>query len=256
MEKGRKPSEKEVRRIQDRSLNLPYYLGGLSFLSFTFGSTIIAMKSLQALGWPLGTVGYGLMGGIISGLLAIPLYVYSGQMVLAPVIEKTIAICPELGTARSAGFRVPVQLKLILTVICLVGALTSYAVVVGYSRTKTVLDNMEMMEEMLTDSARSELVDKVEHAVDPGVRSSLFFKSQMGSLKTFYVSLMVVAIGVAMLLAIAAAHGITSPIRVLKTSADRVREGHYDEPVHLLSNDELADLGETINLMMKKMSTI
>jgi methyl-accepting chemotaxis protein len=123
--------------------------------------------------------------------------------------------------------------------------------IVVYGQTNAVLKNMEKMEKVLPPSVAAGLMDKIEHASDPGIRSTRYFKSRMGSLRTFYITLMLVGSGLALILSIAAARETTRPIRILQTVAERVRQGHYDQPVRLVTNDELSELGSAINTMMQ-----
>jgi methyl-accepting chemotaxis protein len=60
----------------------------------------------------------------------------------------------------------------------------------------------------------------------------------------------VVASAVSLVVAWLSSREITEPVAVLDRAARRVREGSYGEPVRLIKNDELADLGSAFNRMM------
>jgi methyl-accepting chemotaxis protein len=251
--RGEAVPDAEVRAVQERCLNLPYYLGAMSVPAFFLGATLIARSSLLSLGWPVIAVWYGALTGLICGLLALPLYIYQGYYVTAPVLELTLARYPGLGIARRAGFQITTRRKLIAVVSLLVAASAGYAALVGYSQTNAVLKNMERMEAELRAAAPAvKLLSEqdVAHATDPGIRSTAYYRSRLGRLEIFYFSLLAVALLVSVLIANSAARGLTRPIRALMAAAEQVSRGDYERPVRLLSNDELADLAATMNRMM------
>ncbi len=248
-EKGEGLDESLLRSVQDRCMNLAYFLAALSFPAYITGMVIGVLIVTPILGWPRDTWIYGLLAGIIAGLLTTPMAIYASNLVVEPVLQRTIALTPDRDAARTAGWRLPLRNKFIMIVVVLVVGITGYTMIVGYSRTDAMLKNMEKMEQVLPPSVAAGLVHRIEYATDPGIRSSQYFKSRMGSIKIFYFTLMLIGSGLALVLAFAAARETTKPIRILQTVAEQVRRGHYDEPVRLVSNDELAELGGTFNQM-------
>ncbi len=248
-QKGEELSETEVLSAQDRCVNLAYFLAALSFPAFILGGAFGVLMAAPIIKWPLYLWIYGLLAGIIAGLLTIPISIYVSNWIVEPVLQRTMALIPDRDTARTAGRRLPLRSKFVMIVIVLVVSITGYTMIVSYSQTNTVLKNMEKMEQALPPSVAAGLVDEIEHYNDPGIRSSQYFKSRMGSLKTFYFALMLIGSGLGLIIAFAAARETTKPIRILQTVAEQVRQGNYDEPVRLVSNDELAELGRTFNQM-------
>jgi len=248
-EKGERLDEGLMRSVQDRCVNHPYFLAALSFPAYITGMVIGILIVTQILGWPRGTWIYGLFAGIIAGLLTTPMAIYGSNLIVEPVLQKTMALSPDRDTARTAGQRLSVGNKFVILVIVLVIGITGYTMIVGYSQTDAVLKNMEKMEQILPPSVAAGLVHRIEYANDPGIRSSQYFKTRMGSIKIFYFIFMLISSGLALIIAFAAARETMKPIRILQTVAEQVRRGHYDEPVRLVSNDELAELGGTFNQM-------
>ncbi len=249
--KGEKPSESQVQSAQDRCINLAYFLAALSFPAYIIGGTGGAWVVGRELGWPSGVVYYGLLGGIIAGLLTIPMAIYAAGWAVKPVLERTMTVIPGLDTARTAGLKLSLRKKFIMIVMVMVVGITGYAVILGYGQADAVLKNMEEMEQLLPTSIAAELIGEVERAGDPGVRSSRHFKSRMGSLKTFFISFMIVISALAFFVSYVAAGETTRPVEALRTIAERVGQGHYDEPARIISNDEFAELGGTFNRMME-----
>ena len=243
-------SDEEAILVQDRSATFPYFMALLAFPFYVIGGPLGSWMISRKLGWPSDMVLYGFFGGTISVILTTPISVYGYHWVIEPVLRLTEAAAPGLAPARQAGFKLTARTKLTLTVIALVGAWTAYAVIVGYSQTRELLENQKQIEQLLSPEARATLQDRLEHYGAPGVLSSRYFQSRLGGMGVLFLSLLVFACATALLIAAAAAKEITQPLRLLQTAAERVRQGRYEEPVRLLSNDELAELGATLNRMM------
>ena len=239
-----------VQLAQDRGVTFPFFMALLAIPFYMAGGPLGSWMISRKLGWPSDMILYGFFGGTVSVILTAPMSVYAYRWVIEPVLRLTAAAAPDLKPARRAGFKLSARSKLILTVIVLVGAWTAYAVIVGYSQTRALLENQTKMEQLLSPEARSELVDHPKNYGAPGVLSSRYFQSRLGGLRVLFLSLLGFACATALLIAAAAAKEITQPIRMLQAAAERVRQGRYEEPVRLLSNDELAELGATLNRMM------
>jgi methyl-accepting chemotaxis protein len=66
----------------------------------------------------------------------------------------------------------------------------------------------------------------------------------------YLLSLWTSCVLLSLLIALAAGSEFARPIRALRRGAERVMQGRFDHPVHLVINDDLADLGEAFNRMM------
>lgn len=249
---GRKPEEKFVRSVQDQVSTFPYFMAFLAYPFYMAGSSAATWIICRRLGWPMETVFYGFLGGLLCSLLATPVAIYGYTWQIQPVLS--LSNQPEYGIepARSAGRRIPVMIKLVVTVLSLVIACTGYAVIVGYKQNDAILANMKRMEQLLPESSRAGLVQKNLKTADPGIKSAEYYKSQVGNLSIFYISIMSFAVLVSLVLAIAAGMNVTRPLRTLIHAALQIREGNYGEPVRLISNDELSELGSAFNQMEEK----
>ena len=250
LRRGEEPEADEARRVQDRSVNFPYVLAVLAYPFYMIGGPLGTWLVGRQLGWPTELPIYGFFGGAISVSLTAPLAVYAYHWVAEPVTRLAAQAAPELPAARPAGRRLSASLKLIVSVLCLVGAWTAYTGLVGYHQNQALLENLKKVEAMLPADARATLVDEAAHRRDPAPRSSRYFQERLGNLKVFYLSLLLAALSMALLLAIAAAKEITQPIALLHHAAERVRQGRYGDAVRLIGNDELAELGAALNRMM------
>jgi len=243
-------TDRQVQAVQERCVNLPYFCALFAFPSFVIGGAAGGWIIARNLGWPSDVIGYGFLGGLVAGLITVPMAIYAAHWVVEPILQQTVALLPESEAARLAGFRLSLRFKFNLILMVLVGAIAGYMVVLGYSQTHAVLKNMARMEELLPAAVQADLADQIQNSLDPRIRSSRFFQSRMGSLKTFYLTVWLVGLGLALLLGIAAARETTRPIRILQSVAEKVRRGDYGQPLRLVSNDELAELGAALNRMM------
>jgi methyl-accepting chemotaxis protein len=246
--RGDELEAKTIRSIQNRALNFPYFMAVLAYPFYMVGSPVATWIICSKLGWPTDLVYYGLLGGTICSLLATPLAVYGYAWQVQPVLDLTVR-AGKGDPARSAGQRIPVMLKLVMTVLCLVVGCTGYTLVVGYKQNDSLLANMARMEQLLPPEARSNLIREAPRTAAPGAKSSEFFGAGPGRSLVYHAAVIVTAALIALLLSMAAGMNITLPLRVLIRAAHRAREGDYKEPVRLVSNDELGELGQAFNQM-------
>ena len=254
VEEGKKLDDRQIQSLQDRAMTFPYLLAALNFPFWMSGGAIATWILCRDLGWPVQTILYGFFGGLISSLVAAPTAVYGYSWVMRPVVELSAKLAAHLPPARAAGVRISVAAKLVVTVTTLVLAGSGYTVVLVYKQTNDILANMQKVERLLTPEAKSALVNKVERTVDSRVKSSGYFTDQIGNLLLFYITIMAAAVLISLVLAFAAAMDISLPLRVLKRAALMVREGKYQEPIRLVSNDELSALAAAFNEMMGTIS--
>jgi len=248
--RGEQQDDEFIRSLQDRSIFFPYFMAILAYPFYMVGGSLASWIVCRNLGWPMEMVAYGFLGGLISSFLSTPISIYGFSWVMRPVINLSCKAAKSIEPARSAGLKISVGMKLVITVLSLVLAITGYTVVVGYRRTQFLFQNMQKMEKLLPDSTRAQLANDVERTFDNRAKSASYFNSQLGNLLIFYITLMGLGVVISLILSIAAALEITSPIRVLKGAALQVRAGNYGEPIRLISNDELAGLGSAFNQMM------
>jgi methyl-accepting chemotaxis protein len=202
-------NEKQLDRVRKRTSNTPYFLAVLSFFAFIAGSAIITWLSLPPLNWPLSTLYYGVLGGVIAGLVALPVYSFFSNWLTAPVLLKTLEVSGEDLISRPAGIRVSIRSKLVLTVVTLVGASTAYVATVGYAHS------------------------------GEGIGWQFF-------LVTWTVCVLLAAI-----LATAASSQFQRPVEQLMKTAFRARQGDYGRGAMVISNDEFAEMGAAMDLMIK-----
>ncbi len=250
---GRDTSRETVRAAQDRCISLAYFLAALSFPAYILGGSGGAYLVCLGLGWPVWVCYYGLLGGVIAGLMTIPMSIYATGWAAGPTIELTLEHTQAYEAARTGGLRMSLQQKLVLVVFVMVVGITGYAALLGYSQTSAVLDNMEKMEKLLPNKIAGELKDVVFTSTDTSLKSSAYFRSRMGSLGTVFAGLLVVGSLLALVVGIATAREMTRPIRVLKEMADKISAGDYEYTAKMVSNDELAQLGGAFNRMTREL---
>jgi len=251
---GKSPDEKFAASIQDRAVTFPYFMALLAYPFYMVGSSVATWIICSKAGWPYESVGYGFLGGLFSSLLATPMAIYGYSWVVRPILELTLQAVPSLPRSRTAGQKITVMLKLIITVLSLIIAATGFTLVVSYRQTTAMLKNTQELEQLLSEEQRSGLLQSHERTVENGVKSCLYFNRQLGNLVFFYSTIMAVAVLVSLVLAVAAALDITRPLRILKAGALKVQEGSYDQPIQMVSNDELTELGSAFNSMMATIS--
>jgi len=249
LRKGGKLEEKFVSSVQDKALTFPYFMAILAYPFHMVGSALAAWIICRELGWPMEIVTYGFLSGLISSLLATPVSIYGFTWQMQPVLNLSNQSAFGIEPARSAGQKIPVMMKLMVTVLCLVIACTGFAVIVGYRQNKELLLNMKGMEQMLPEASRAELAQKAQKTAEPRIKSAQYFYSRFSSRPIFYILIMCVAVLISLVLSIAAGMDITRPLRVLTKAALQAREGGHGEPIKLISNDELSELGRAFNQM-------
>ena len=240
---------KLLEKSRGRSLNLAYFLSALSFPAYITGGVVGVLIVSKHLSWPVGFAFYGLIGGIIAGLLTIPLSIFASSWVIHPILERISELSAEMDISAKAGLKLTLGSKFLMLVIILILGISGYILTISYSQIDAALTNMEKLEKLLPLSATSKLADTIEFSADPRVKSSSYFKSRLGSIRNFYISLMVFAVFLTVFLALAATRELTRPVRSLKLAANRVKEGDYDISLRLVGNDEFTELGEAFNQM-------
>ncbi len=218
--KDEEPSRDLIRQVLNRGMNFPYFMAAFAFPFYMTGGYLGAWIVAGKLGWPGEIMVYGFIGGIISALLAVPLSISAYSWLANPVIYAAASMDPDLAPAGAAGLRISLKTKFTIILLSMVTAVAAYIAVVGHQQSS-----------MIADAAAA--------GEDPG------------SIMIVYVSLLAVACGLAYIVAFFAGRDFSNPIMVLKSAAEKIEEGEYKEPVRLITNDEMGDLGATINQMMQ-----
>ena len=249
---GVKFEEEQIFSIQDQALDLGRKMAIMATAFYTIVTPLNLAISVRQLGWSWSTLWYGVLAGIDSSLLLIPLAMNLSTWAVKPIVDYTTQSVSETSSSRRAGKPLSLKAKLLITFMPLICVALLWACVIGYSQTQLLFENYEKMQSTMVDSAKQSLmVDKIEHKSDPSIRSSKFFRSRLGSLKTFYTLFVLSALTIAFLLVLFSATEITSPIRVLSMATNRIKEGNLDESIRLATTDEMAELGMSVNSMTK-----
>lgn len=241
MREGREITDDEALLVQRRGVNFPYFMAFFAFPFYMVGGTLGAWEIARFLEWPGTLLVYGLVGGVLSSFLAAPLSIYTYTWVTTPVVRLAGDSAPGLMPSRSAGRRIPVSAKLIVTMFSLVIAMTGYAVTVGYSQTRLLVEEVERFETAALEGG----VVKAETA-----RLSAYFEKRSRIQRSIYITILMVGGLTAFVLAYLAARDITGPVKIIKNETERLKSGDYDRPVYLVSNDEFSDLGMAFNRML------
>ncbi len=246
---GREIPEDQALKVQHQALNLGYKIAIIAGLFYMITNPVIFMVGIINLEWDMGEmVWYGMAGGLICGLFMIPLGVNFGGWVVRPLVEHTTTVV-KTEPARRAGWRFSLSFKMLVTFIPIIIALLLYSSLMGYSQTRSLLENMRQMEERLPAREKMDLVDQLGHRSDPGIRSSRYFQKNLGNLKTSYTVFILIGIGLTFLFILLASAETTRPLRILTRASERIKEGDFEESVRLATNDELGELGASMNRM-------
>ena len=239
-----------IRLAQDRCINLSYFLSALSFPAYILGGTGgVWIVRLVYPHWPAYILVYGFMAGVIAGLLTIPVSEYGTAWAIKPALGIIMKNSPHLENARSSGLRIPLRLKFVIIVVVMVVGITGFTGIISYSLVNNGIDNMKKIESLLPADATALLVDHPRGSTDTRVRSSAYFKSRMGSLKLFYLGIIIIGSLLSLAVAFAAADTITRPLSRFGKVAEKIKNGRYNETITIISNDEFAELGDAFNRM-------
>jgi len=240
---GKTPPESERLAVIHRALNFPWFMALFAFPFYMGGGYLGTLLVVRALGWPKEIAFYGFMGGIISCLLTAPLAVYAYHWLVQPVVDEAAQRTEHLPPALRAGKTITLKMKLIAIMTMLVIAVAGYMGVVGYINARTMLETVRAAEagELGEEGGAASAYDVLERS--------------MAGLLPLYLSLGAVASGLAVFVAFFAAREMGGPIKVLRDTAERVESGDYEQPVRLVTNDEMAGLAAAFNKMMTTILT-
>jgi methyl-accepting chemotaxis protein len=237
--------DERIRVIQDRCLKLPYQVAIISPIFYITGGIIAGTTICDQLGAPSQLVIYGGLAGGLSSCLVTPIIIHGFHWMTEPVVEKGSALAKTLKPSRTTGFSfLTVRFKMIVTVLSIVVATTGYIAIIGYAHSDALL-KMEEVESSLSSQTKAELKDK-------GIELPSQFKKRVKSLKAVYITLLLIAFFEALIVSILASREISNPIKLLEKAAKRIRKGVYDQPISLVSDDEISDLASTLNSMMDR----
>ena len=239
-----------IRLAQDRCINLSYFLSALSFPAYILGGTGgVWIVRLAYPHWPAYILVYGFMAGVIAGLLTIPVSEYGTAWAIKPALGMIMKNSPHLENARSSGIKIPLRLKFVIIVVVMVVGITGFTGIISYSLVNNGIDNMKKIESLLATGDSALLVDHPRGSTDTRVRSSAYFKSRMGSLKSFYLGIIIIGSLLSLAVTYAAADTITRPLTLFGKVAEKIKNGRYNETITIISNDEFAELGDAFNRM-------
>ncbi len=244
-QEGRDTTDEEALLVQRRGVNFPYFMAFFAFPFYMVGGILGASEIARVLEWPRSLLVYGFVGGVLSSFLAVPLSIYTYTWVTRPVVRLAGESAPGLMPSRSAGRRIPVRAKLIVTMFSLVIAMTGYAVTVGYSQTRLLVEKVERFEAAALETG----VEKAGPA-----ELSAYFEKRSRIQRSIYITILIVGGLAAFVLAYLAARDITGPVKIIKDETERLKNGDY-HPVYLVSNDEFSDMGIAFNRMLETVTS-
>lgn len=258
--KGAEISGERVEAIQAKCLNFPYVLASLGLPYYFIGGLITGHQFTVVLEWSNDVSLYFALAGALSCFWVAPLVIYSYHYVARPVMELARDHSANLPPARPAGWRVSVRAKLVINVLCLVAGIAGSISIIGYKHSRMMLEDQAALEQRL-DAARS----LAESAKGPGeAPADLATVAALGgeggftklhgigpgALASIYITLMLASIAICLVIIALTSREITDAVAELKQVAERVTAGEHEEPIHLVTNDEFADLGAAVNTMM------
>lgn len=248
LSRGEKVGDEFIARVQDQALSLGPKMAVLAICSYCVMTPLVFIRGLLTLGWPWSTLWFALIAGLVAGLIMIPLAMNLATWIVQPLLDYTTQHVGQLAPSRRAGLPLSLRAKLLITFLPMIAAVLIFTSMVGYSQTQYLFVNFEKLEQtLLTPDAQKQLVNSVQHKTDPGIRGSRFFRERLGNLKTFYALAVAVAMAIMVLLTLLFALSLTRPVRVLSEATKRISEGHPEESLRLVTNDELSELGARVN---------
>lgn len=238
------------RVAEDRCINLSYFLSAISFPAYILGGAggVWIVRQVYP-HWPAHILIYGVMAGVVAGLLTIPISEYGAAWAIRPALDIIMSNSPDPEKARSVGIKIPLRLKFALIVVVMVVGIAGFTAIISYSLANRGIDNMKKIETLLPAESAALLADRPYGSTDNRTRSSAYFKSRMGSLKLFFAGIIIIGSLLSMAVAFAVADAITRPLSLLSRVAEKIKNGRYHETIKIISNDEFAELGTSFNRM-------
>ena len=250
MELGVEPAPELVKTAEDRIVNLAYTLAALSFPAYILGGIFgYGLMVLALPGWPAHVIVYGILSGIIAGLLTIPMSEHFSAWAVRPVLEIIMSRNDGRAPSRNAGRPMPLRRKFVLIIVVMVVAFSGYTVIISYGLYDSVLDNMQAIEAMLPAETAGQLAVDSFGTADTRVKSSAYFTSRMGSITVLFVGVMIVGTLLALLVSLGTSQAITWPLNMFKKVAEKIQAGQYNEKISIIANDEFVHLAASVNRM-------
>lgn len=214
-ERGEKFNEEEIGKIQRKIVNYPYQIGVMSFLFWFISAPFLAILVKVYMGLSVEQISYAIIGGIIGGLLNMPISVYATNLVTPPIMEMTYKHGAKVERGGRIGIPLSISRKLLFAFTTVVMSFTVYIGVVGYA---------QMM--------------RASRGYEVG-----------GDVVVKFIVLVLCALAMTTFLAYLAARDITAFLAQLKEAASHFAKGEFAERAHVFTNDELGELAAVINTM-------
>ncbi len=241
-------SDPDLAEIQRRLVNVSYQIAGVAFLFYALAAPAGSWYLTTMIpGWGPRHVAIGLIGGLIAGMLNVPLTVYATNFITGPIILRAFEFSETLPRASRAGMNLGVRRKLILAMFFILITSLLYTAAVSYSRTSMVLASAKEIEAaMVAAGGVVETTDRDGFQI----RSMSYYESQMGDMGAFYAVVILVSAALGLIVVSLAAMEINRPVQELVARTQRLIDGDLDQEVMLVGNDELAYLAEVYNAMV------
>ncbi len=246
-------SDQDLEKIQAKIINISYKLAVISAAFYIIcvpGLTFLFGYKVLNLSYELMV--YGSLGGVIAGLLNVPLTIYIANIVTLPAIEYSLLFSSALPRAARRGINLGVGRKLIIAMFSLIMPVLLYTIVISYSQTRMILGSGKAIEaELINRGGHVDVTKKTEDGRQ--VYSMSHYESRMGGLLIFYIIVFLVCGMLALLISSLAAAEISRPVRQMVERIQTLIRGDFDQEVVMVGNDELAYLAEVYNIMLAKM---
>ncbi len=245
-------TDADLMRIQRKIINLSYMLAGISAVFYIIGVPgLTFLLGIKVLNLSYELMVYGSIGGVIAGLLNVPLAIYITNIIIAPALERTFQYSSTLPRAARMGIRLGVRSKIIIAMLSLIMTSLLYTIVISYTQTRKVIASGKAIEAALIEmGGRVDTTTKTErgHNVYP----MSHYESRMGGMWKFYLAVLLVCFLLALFIATLAANEISRPVRNMVDRTQAMIKGDLDQEVLMVGNDELAYLAEVYNTMLAK----
>ncbi len=213
-EKGETFSDEELTGLQRKLINFPYIVAFFSCFFWVIAIPVAIYPAMQALEWGRMDILLGSLGGIIGGVVNMPLSMYATSVVTGSVMDLTFELSPEVPRAGKVGLSLPLSWKIILSFSIVILGFVCYVGLAGYARIVRF----------------------------PG-------EEVIGGLFLNFMLLSGATLGLTAQLAFLATRDITSMLNRLKDTTFQLAAGELEERARVITNDEMGELAEVINIM-------
>lgn len=218
LSKGEHFTDEELQNVQRRLVNFPFRVALLGLLMWGISIPLLATILRTAFGWGFYELVIAILGGVVGGLLSMPLSVYGTSNITYPLMDIVSELSPAIPRGGRFGKNLPLSIKITLSFLTIIFSYVFYVGVAGYSRVIVY----QMRE----------------------IYGGLFYN---------FFALSGSMLGLTLMLGLLSAREITAMLDRLKKTAAHIAKGEFDERARVITNDEIGELAGAINSMAERL---